>query len=141
MARLDSLESCNTPPGARITPAQRAFLDGRHTLAFPTQRPRTVTKADIVDRISEGTGLTKIETEAVVEGFMTTVADALKEGERIELRGFGSFKVVRRAPRTARNPHTGEEVPVEARWAPVFDVSDLLREDVDEAVRDVRGAP
>ncbi|PSQ83513.1 MAG: hypothetical protein BRD44_04305 [Bacteroidetes bacterium QS_7_67_15] len=108
---------------------------------FSPQRPRAVTKADIVDRISKGTGLTKIETEAVVEGFMTTVAEALKEGEHIELRGFGSFKVVRRAPRTARNPRTGEEVPVEARWAPVFDVSDLLREDVDEAVREERGAP
>ena len=100
-----------------------------------------MTKADIVDRISEGTGLTKIETEAVVEGFMTTVAEALKEDERIELRGFVSFKVVRRAPRTARNPRTGEEVPVEARYAPVFDVSDLLREAVDEAVREKRGAP
>lgn len=100
-----------------------------------------MTKADIVDRIAEGTGLTKIETEAVVEGFMTTVAQALEADERIELRGFGSFEVVRRAPRTARNPRTGEEIHVEARYAPVFNVSDALRDSVDEAVREERGAP
>lgn len=110
-------------------------------LSFASLAFAAVTKADIVDHIAKGTGLTKIETEAVVEGFMTTVSEALKDDERIELRGFGSFKVVRRAARTGRNPRTGEEVPVEARYAPVFDVSDILSEAVDEAVREKRGAP
>lgn len=105
-----------------------------------TQR-RTVTKADIVDKIAEGTGLTKLETEAVVEGFMTTIIQALENDDRIELRGFGSFEVVRRAPRTARNPRTNEEIRVEARYAPVFNFSDMVRESVDEKVRKERGAP
>ena len=94
-----------------------------------------MTKADIVDRIAEGTGLTKIETKAVVDGFMTVVAQALHEDERIELRGFGSFSVKRRAPRTARNPQTNEPVHVEARYVPVFNVSRELQESVDERLK------
>ncbi len=100
-----------------------------------------MTKADIVDRVARGTGLTKIETEAVVEGFMATVMEAMEEDERIELRGFGSFEVVRRAPRTARNPRTNEEIRVEARYVPVFNVSPDFRDAVNEAVTSRRGAP
>lgn len=100
-----------------------------------------MTKADIVDRIASGTGLTKIETEAVVDGFMTTVIQALQEDERIELRGFGSFEVVRRAPRTARNPRTNEEIRVEARYVPVFNVSNDVRDRVNETVTALRGEP
>lgn len=92
-----------------------------------------MTKADIVDRIAKATGLTKIETKAVVEGFMTTVADALEDGERIELRGFGSFEVQRRAPRTARNPQTNEPIQIGERFVPVFNPSDNMRDAVDAA--------
>lgn len=91
-----------------------------------------MTKADIVDRIAKGTGLTKIETKAVVEGFMTTVQQAMKEGDRIELRGFGVFEVDRRAPRTGRNPQTNEPVPIDERYEPVFRPSDQFRDAVDE---------
>lgn len=94
-----------------------------------------MTKADIVDRIAAGTGLTKIETEAVVNGFMTTVAQALKEGERIELRGFGSFRVQHRAARTARNPRTQEKIEIGPRYVPVFKVSQDLRDAVDAAMK------
>ena len=92
-----------------------------------------MTKADVIDRIAEGTGLTKIETRAVVEGFMTTVADALKDGDRVELRGFGIFEVQHRAPRTARNPQTNEPVQIEARDVPAFRPSTTLREAVNQA--------
>ncbi len=98
--------------------------------------PRAVTKADIVDRISAGTGLTKIETEAVVNGFVSTVIQALKEAETIEIRGFGSFKVQHRAARVARNPRTNEEVEVEARFVPTLRFSRELREAVDLAVKE-----
>lgn len=94
-----------------------------------------MTKADIVDRIAEGTGLTKIETKAVVDGFMTVVAQALEEGERIELRGFGSFSVQHRAPRMARNPQTNEPIKVEARYVPVFTISPQLQERVDARMK------
>ena len=82
-----------------------------------------MTKADIVDVISKSTGITKVETEAVVKGFLDTVIDAMKRGETIELRGFGSFKVVKRAQRVARNPKTNEEVIVPEQYVPMLKVS------------------
>ena len=92
-----------------------------------------MTKADIVDIISSSTGLTKVETEAVVKGFMDTVIDAMKRGETIELRGFGSFKVVKRAQRVARNPKTNEEVIVPEQDVPMLKVSKDFNNQVNEA--------
>lgn len=57
-----------------------------------------MTKADIVDKVAAGTGLTKLETEAIIEGFFKTVIEALKEGRGIEIRGFGSYKVKKKMP-------------------------------------------
>ena len=82
-----------------------------------------MTKSDIVDIISSSTGISKIETEVVVKGFLETVIDSLKKGEHIELRGFGSFKVVKRAPRVARNPKTNQEVSVPEQFLPVLKMS------------------
>ncbi|HCD53496.1 MAG TPA: integration host factor subunit beta [Balneolaceae bacterium] len=93
-----------------------------------------MTKADIVDIISSSVGLTKVETEAVVNGFMETVIDSLKRGDTIELRGFGSFKVVKRAQRVARNPKTNQEVIVPEQYAPVLKVSKDFKESVNEAM-------
>lgn len=81
---------------------------------------RRMTKHDIVDRIAQATGLTRVETEAVVGGFMVCVSDALAEGERVELRGFGVFDVAQRSARQARNPSTGETFHVPPRRVPVF---------------------
>lgn len=93
-----------------------------------------MTKADMVDIISSSTGLTKVETEAVVNGFMETVIDAMKRNEHIELRGFGTFKVVERAPRVARNPKTNEEIQVPAQHVPVLKMSKDFRDAVNEAL-------
>jgi DNA-binding protein HU-beta len=90
-----------------------------------------VTKADIIERISSGTGLTKLETEAVVNGFVSTVKGALLQGERVDLRGFGSFTVQHRAARTARNPRTNQPVHVPASYVPLFKPSKEFRKDVD----------
>jgi len=87
-----------------------------------------VTKADIVDILAEGTGLTKIETAAVVDGMIATISYALKKGEPVDFRGFGRFHTVDRAPRVGRNPKTGIEVPIPARKMPVFRVSKNLRD-------------
>ena len=89
-----------------------------------------MTKADIVDVISTSVGLTKVETEAVVNGFMETVTDALRRGDHIELRGFGSFKVVKRAQRVARNPKTNQEVIVPEQYAPTLKFSKEVKEQV-----------
>ena len=86
-----------------------------------------MTKADIVRLIAQGTGLTKTDTAAVVDGFIESVIEALESGEHIEIRGFGTFKVVERAPRTGRNPRTGSEVKISSRKAPTFKPSKELR--------------
>ena len=91
-----------------------------------------MTKADIVDHIASGTGLTKVETEAVVDGFIQTVIQALKEGKNIEIRGFGSFRTKKRKGRMARNPRTGAQVKVEDHFVPVFKVSKELKTTVND---------
>lgn len=95
-----------------------------------------MTKADIVDTIASSTGLTKVETEAVVKGFMETVKEAMKRGEKIELRGFGSFKVVKRAERVARNPRTNEEITIPERFEPTLKISRQFMNEVNEAMQD-----
>lgn len=99
-----------------------------------------MTKADIVDRIAEGTGLTKLETEAVVDGFMLTVMEALERGAAVELRGFGSFRIRERAPRTARNPQTDEPIEVPRQFVPVFKPSREFRRAVNAARIDAERA-
>ena len=91
-----------------------------------------MTKADIVQMIAQSTGLTKTDTSAVVDGFIEAVIEALQEGEHIEIRGFGTFKSVSRAPRTGRNPRTGSEVKISRRRAPVFKPSKDLRARVED---------
>ncbi|MBO6576307.1 MAG: integration host factor subunit beta [Rhodothermales bacterium] len=90
-----------------------------------------MTKADIVERIAAGTGLTKLETEAVVNGFIHTVKDAMLHNERVDLRGFGCFLVQERAPRSARNPRTNQPIAVPASAVPVFKPSKEFRKQVD----------
>ena len=89
-----------------------------------------MTKADIVYKIAKGTGVERRDTEKVVEGFLESVTDALKKGEHIEIRGFGTFKVVTRAPRIGRNPKSGDVVEIPERRAPVFKPSKDLRKRV-----------
>ena len=79
-----------------------------------------MTKADIITMVASQTGLSKVDVRLVVEGFLDSVKYALKNENSLEIRGFGTFNVVKRAPRTARNPRTGEEVKIPARKLPVF---------------------
>ena len=93
-----------------------------------------MTKAEIIEQVSSGTGLTKIEAEAIINGFMATVISAVQRGGSVELRGFGSFRAQHRAARTARNPVTGETVDVAARYVPVFKASKNFREAVNRSL-------
>lgn len=94
-----------------------------------------MTKADIVDVIASATGLTKVETEAVVDGFISTVISAMRDGKTIEIRGFGSYKVKLRKGRIARNPKTGQEVMVDEHYVPIFKVSKDLKKLVDSSMK------
>ena len=91
-----------------------------------------MTKADIVKGVAASTGMTKTDVALVVNGVLDSLREALIEGERIEIRGFGVFKVVRRAPRTARNPRTNKPVRIGERRAPVFVPSRILRTQVEK---------
>jgi len=93
-----------------------------------------MTKADIVDRVAGGTGLTKLETEAIIEGFFKTVIDYLKEGKGIEIRGFGSYRVKRKNARQARNPKTGESVFVPEHYVPTFKFSKDFKDLVNQSM-------
>ena len=95
---------------------------------------KTVTKADIIDRVANATGLTKVETEIVINGIMNTIISALENNKRVELRGFGTFGVKKRDPRKARNPGTVETVYLPERYVPTFKPSGLLRENVNKAL-------
>ena len=92
-----------------------------------------VTKKDLVDRISNRTGLTQVDTRIVVETFLESIAKSLQEGRNIEIRGFGRFKVKEKRAHGARNPKTGEKVVVEAGFKPVFVASREFRGKVNEA--------
>jgi len=94
-----------------------------------------MTKADIVDKVAAGTGLTKLETEAIIEGFLKTVIDALKEGKGIEIRGFGSYRVKKKGARAARNPKTGDQVMVPEHFVPTFKFSKDFKEMVNQGMK------
>lgn len=95
-----------------------------------------MTKADIVEKVAAGTGLTKLETEAIIEGFLNTVIQSLREGHGIEIRGFGSYKVKKKNSRYARNPRTGEKVFVDEHFVPVFKFSKDFKHAVDKGMKD-----
>jgi len=87
-----------------------------------------MTKADLVEKIAEKTGLTRTDVSVIVDGFLDAVRNSMKEGNNIEIRGFGTFKIKSRKARKARNPRTGEEVPVPDRKVPVFKPSNEFKE-------------
>lgn len=82
-----------------------------------------MTRAQIAAAISEATGLSKKETEIVVEGFISCVIESLKRNETVEIRGFGTFKNNIKHPRIARNPKTGDKISLGKRFIPMFKVS------------------
>ena len=93
-----------------------------------------MTKSDIIKEVAEGTGLTKVEIEAVLEGIILSISESLKRGERVDLRGFGSFLVKHRVARDARNPATSEIVKLQERFVPAFKVSKLLKVEVNKSL-------
>ena len=94
-----------------------------------------MTKAEIVNSISNATGLTKVETEAVVNGFISTLKEAMMNGENVEIRGFGTFKIKKKKARIARNPRTSEKVEVPERFVPIFKPSRDLKNAVDKHIK------
>ncbi len=91
-----------------------------------------ITKKDLVEKISDTTGLTQVDTKIVVESLLEAVSKSLQEGRNIEIRGFGRFKIKERRARSARNPRTNEHIQVQAGYKPVFEASKELRKRVND---------
>ncbi len=85
-------------------------------------------KAELVAAIAAKTGESKKATEAAVNAFTEVIAEALKGGDKVQLVGFGSFEVRKRAARKGRNPQTKEEIKIPASKAPVFKAGKALKD-------------
>ncbi len=92
-----------------------------------------MTKAELVDRVSETSDLTRKHSEVIVDAVFSSIMEALQKGDKIELRGFGSFRLRRRESRSGRNPKTGAGVLVPAKAVPSFKPGKELRELINRA--------
>ena len=91
-----------------------------------------MTKAELVEKVANQIKLTKKQTEVVVNTVFSSITDSLAEGKKVELRGFGSFRIRQRNARVGRNPKSGQKVDVPSKKVPFFKAGKELRELVDE---------
>ena len=96
-----------------------------------------MTKLDIINRTAKQTGLTKVETELVFESIINSIKISLSRGERVDIRGFGSFITKIKNEREVRNPATNETFILGKRYIPSFKVSKLLKEFVDLEMKEI----
>jgi integration host factor subunit beta len=89
-----------------------------------------MTKADLIEMVASRSNLPKKHAELIVHTIFRCITDALEDGDKVELRGFGSFRMKTREARIARNPKTGEKVQVDTKRVPHFRAGKELREAV-----------
>ncbi|MFL2052068.1 HU family DNA-binding protein [Leuconostoc mesenteroides] len=87
-------------------------------------------KQELVDSVAKTTGLTKKDATASVDAVFASIEEALKNGEKVQLIGFGNFEVRDRAARKGRNPQTGEEIQIAASKVPAFKPGKALKDAV-----------
>lgn len=87
-------------------------------------------KSDIINRVSDETGLPKVRAKEVVNIVFGTIAEYMGDGENVQLIGFGNFEVRERSARKGRNPQTGKEIRIEASKVPAFKAGKALKERV-----------
>ena len=95
-----------------------------------------MTKAELVDEVASVVQLTKKQAETIVNIVFDSIVDSLRNGQKIELRGFGSFRLRNRKSRTGRNPKTGEKVEVPSKKIPYFKPGKELKELINRAIAD-----
>ena len=88
----------------------------------------SLTKAALVEEVAQVAGVTKKRADIIVDTVFGNIAEALQQGEKVELRGFGSFRLRRRKPRLGRNPRTGDRVDVPPRRVAYFKPGKELKE-------------
>jgi DNA-binding protein HU-beta len=87
-------------------------------------------KTDLINNISEKSGMTKKDVETVLNGFLGEVTDALSSGDKVQLIGFGTFETRKRSGRTGRNPQNGTSISIPESVVPAFKAGNKLKEAV-----------
>lgn len=100
-----------------------------------------MTKADLIEEVSRVVEFTRKESEVIVEAIFDSVVKSLREGDKIEIRGFGSFRTRQRQSRIGRNPKTGARVDVPAKRIPYFKPSKELKDLVNQEDRPAEAPP
>ena len=85
-------------------------------------------KTELISTVAEAAGMSKKDTEQVLNAFFSTVQETLKQNDKVKIPGFGSFEVRERAARTGRNPHTGETIEIAAAKVPAFKPGKSLKD-------------
>lgn len=83
---------------------------------------------DLINKVAEKSGLTKKDAEAAINSFLEAIGEALAEGERVQLIGFGTFETRKRSARSGRNPQTGETIEIPETIVPAFKPGNKLKE-------------
>ena len=89
-----------------------------------------MTKADLVEIVAERTGFTKTDVHVICDTLLEVIKEVMSDGANLEIRRFGTFKLKMRKPRKARNPRTGDPVPIGKRVVPVFKPSNEFKEQI-----------
>ncbi len=113
---------------------EEATLDQHDEHAEERSNPGVMTKAELVDEVARVVQLTKKQAETIVNIVFDSIVDSLRAGQKIELRGFGSFRLRSRKSRTGRNPKTGEKVEVPSKKIPYFKPGKELKELINKAL-------
>ena len=100
-----------------------------------------MTKADLITGVSRAVGMTRKDSEIIVETIFESMVKALHASERIEIRGFGSFRTRQRQPRIGRNPKTGARVEVPAKTVAYFKPSKDLKEMINSGESELQQKP
>ncbi|AMA71412.1 MULTISPECIES: HU family DNA-binding protein [Aneurinibacillus] len=87
-------------------------------------------KTELIEKVAESTEMTKKQASQAVDAILTSIAEALKAGEKVQLIGFGNFESRHRAARKGRNPQTGEEIEIPATKVPAFSPGKALKDAV-----------
>ncbi len=100
-----------------------------------------MTKADLIEEVSRLAELTRKDSEIIVETIFDSIVKSLRTGDKIEIRGFGSFRTRQRKPRVGRNPKTGDRVDVPAKKIPFFKPSKELKDVVNSVASEASVPP
>ena len=100
---------------------------------------QSMTKAELIDEVSKVVEMTRKDSETIVETIFESIVNSLHKGDKIEIRGFGSFRTRQRQPRVGRNPKTGSRVEVPSKRIPYFKPSKELRDLVNRTTAAARG--